>query len=295
LLQIARLIMVENRGSGAIILTSMRMSSQLRLVATGVASLLVLFTLAPVAASSANISHSFNSDSDIPVGSLVSLDPKRTDYVQATTTNNAAQLLGVAVAANDSLLAVDAEKDKIQIATEGTANALVSDVNGDIKVGDQVAVSPFEGIGMKAGPGMRVVGLAQTDFTSDSDGATTQEIKDKDGKTTSVSVGFISLNIGLGTASTQGVDGNLNGIQKLTKGITGRTVSTWRAIVSLLIAVIATIALITLIYASIYGSIISIGRNPLAKYAVFRTLGSVLAMAGLTASVAGLTIFLLLH
>jgi len=40
---------------------------------------------------------------------------------------------------------------------------------------------------------------------------------------------------------------------------------------------------------------ISIGRNPLAKYAVFRTLGSVLAMAGLTALIAGLTIFFLLR
>ncbi len=51
------------------------------------------------------------------------------------------------------------------------------------------------------------------------------------------------------------------------------------------------LALITLIYASIYGSIVSIGRNPLAKYAVFRTLGSVLGLAALTAAISCLIIF----
>jgi hypothetical protein len=156
-------------------------------------------------------------------------------------------------------------------------------------------VSPFNGIGMKAGPGTRIIGLAQTKFDSSSVGATSQSVKDKNGKSSSVQVGFVKISIAIGTSSTSASGPQINGIQRLAKSLTGHVVSTPRVIVSLIVATVALVALITLIYASIYGSIISIGRNPLAKYAVFRTLGSVLAMAALTALIAGLTIFFLLR
>jgi hypothetical protein len=58
---------------------------------------------------------------------------------------------------------------------------------------------------------------------------------------------------------------------------------------------VTVLALIILIYGSIYGSIISIGRNPLARYAVFRTLGGVLLMSVVMAIIAGSTIYLLLR
>jgi hypothetical protein len=180
------------------------------------------------------------------------------------------------------------------VATTGTASVLVSTLNGDIKVGDQVAVSPFNGVGMKATSGSKVVGLAQTDFNGGTAGATTDEVTTKDGHAHSVKVGYLRVNIALGTNSSV-ASGNVNGLQKIVQSITGHTVPTIRIIISLAVAVIALLALITLVYASIYGSIISIGRNPLAKYAVFRTLGSVLGLALLTSVVAGITIFFLLR
>ena len=273
----------------------MRKLRHVRLLVTGLVCLLAVLSLTPTGASSANISHSYNSNDSITAGSLVSLKADQTDYVEAATTYNASKLLGVAVASNDSLLAVDVDQAKVQIATSGTVSVLVSNLNGDIDVGDQVAVSPFEGVGMKAGSGMHVIGLAQTAFVADDENNRTQEITDKQGKTRDIRLGLIRLNIGIGLSSTQTEGGDLNSLQKLAKGITGRTVPTWRAIISVVVAVIALIALITLVYSSIYGSIISIGRNPLAKFAVFRTLGSVLAMATMTAVIAGLTIFLLLR
>lgn len=272
----------------------MRKTRYLRLFLTGVVTALVLLGLAPAGAASANISHSYKSTDTIKDGSMVSLDPNRSDYVVPANVDNGSQLLGVAVAGNDSLIAVDATPGNVQVATTGTASVLVSTLNGDIKVGDQVAVSPFNGVGMKAGSGSKVVGLAQTDFNSGTSGATATSVKTKDGHEHSVKVGYLRVNIAVGTNASVAAD-NVNGLQKVVQSITGHTVPTIRIIISLAVAIIALLALITLVYASIYGSIISIGRNPLAKYAVFRTLGSVLGLALLTSVVAGVTIFFLLR
>lgn len=258
---------------------------------------LVVLGLAPAGASSANISRSYQSGSGITAGSIVSLDPERSDYVQLANTSNGSRLLGVAVGEKDSLLAVDARDGALQVATSGNVNTLVSTVNGDIRVGDQIGVSPFNGVGMKALLGSRVIGLSQTDFSSASDGATRQTVTDKDGKSRQVSIGYIRIGIAVGTNNTTGGNStaNLTSLQKAVKSVTGRTVSNIRIILSLVVVLVSLLALITLVYAAIYSSIISIGRNPLAKYAVFRTLGSVLSMAALTTLVASVTVFLLLR
>jgi len=253
---------------------------------------LLALNISPVGASSANISHSYAEDGHIPNGSLVSLDDQRSNYVQASNTSNGQRLLGVAVASNDSLLAVDATAGEVQVATSGTATVLVSNVDGNISVGDQIAVSPFNGVGMKAEAGDYIIGLAQTPFSNNSSGATSQSVTDRNGHNRTIQVGQIRVAIAVGTASNAN---QLNALQRLGKSLTGHVVSTPRIIISLVVAIVAMVALITLVYASIYGTIISIGRNPLAKFAVFRSLTSVLGMVVATGLIASLTIFLLLH
>jgi hypothetical protein len=250
--------------------------------------------LATVGASSANISHSYQASRPIPNGSLVSLDPNRTDFVKPANSDNGKQLIGV-IAGNDSLIVVDEGGGPVQVATTGSATALVSTLNGDIRVGDQIGVSAFDGVGMKALPGSRVIGLAQTAFNGGTDGATTEQITDKSGKKHSVKVGYAQVSIAISTNANALTTANLTSLQKVAKSLTGHTVSNTRVLISLAVAIIAMLALIVLIYASIYGSIVSIGRNPLAKYAVFRTLGSVLGLAFLTAAVSSLTIYFLLR
>lgn len=273
----------------------MRKQGYLRLFVTGVGSALIVLGLAPAGASSANISHSYQATTSIPNGSIVSLAPQHSNYVEPANSDNGSRLLGVAVDGNDSLIAVDASPGSVQVATSGNATTLASTLNGDINVGDQVAVSPFNGIGMKSLAGSRIIGLAQTALGSGSPGVSTEQVTDKNGKTSSVQVGYIRISIAIGTNATVLGDASLNSLQKVVKNITGRTVSTLRIMTSLAVALVALTALITLLYASIYGSIISIGRNPLAKYAVFRTLGSVLGLALVTAVISGFTIFLLLR
>jgi hypothetical protein len=273
----------------------MRYLRDLRWLVTAFMGVMLTACLVPAGATSANISHSYYADKGIANGSIVSLDPSKSDYVQAANDTNGRRLVGVAVDSNDSLLAVDAARSKIQVAISGTVNTLVSTINGPIKVGDRIGVSPFNGVGMKTVPSSYTIGLAQTAFDSNSPGTSTQEVKNKAGQTARLQVGYVRLNVAIGIDTSSGSAPSLNALQRIAKSLTGHTISTVRAVISLLIAAVTVVSLITLIYASIYGSIISIGRNPLAKYAIFRTLTSVLAMAVILAITAGIMIYLLLR
>lgn len=255
----------------------------------------IAVNLSTAGASSSNISHSYSSEGNIHNGSLVSLDSAKPGFVQAADVNNGSQLIGVTVSSQDSLLAVDPTGNTIQVALSGTVNTLVSTVNGNIKVGDQISVSPFAGIGMEASPASRVIGLAQTAFNQGTSGATAEQIKDKNGQIHHLEIGYVRLTIGIGTGYGTGAGGaQANFLQRLIKSLTGHTVSTIRIILSVIVGLVSLVSLITLVYASIYGSIVSVGRNPMAKNAIFRTLSSVMIMAFITVIVACITIYYLL-
>lgn len=248
-----------------------------------------------VAASSANISHSYQSSTAFANGSLVSLDSAQDNRILAANTSTSNRLVGVVVGANDSLIAIDSETNLIQVATSGEANVLVSDVNGPVKSGDQIAVSPFSGIGMKSQPGARLIGLAQSSLTSANSGAVSKDVTDKDGKKQTLKVGFVRVSIAIGTAPIAGTETQQNALQKAAKMLTGHNVSTVRILISSFVAVVAIIALVTLIYTSVYGTLISIGRNPLAKASIFRALFSIIGLIVLTAAVALVTIYLIIR
>lgn len=260
----------------------------------GVTGVFVLLGFTPVGAASANLSRSYTASGSVLNGSLVSLDSKQADHIQLANRDNGSLLVGLVVASDDSLIAVDSGGGTVQVATDGTADALVSTLGGPIKVGDEIGVSPFSGIGTKASPGSRVIGFAQSAFNQGSDGAVKQTVTDKDGVKHQLTVGYVRVNIAIGTNGTTNNESQLNSLQRFALGLTGHVVPTFRVVIALVVVLGALLLLVTLIYAAIYGSIVSIGRNPLAKFAVFRTLGSVLGLAILTAVVSGLTIYFLL-
>ena len=259
-------------------------------------SLLAIFvglTSANVSAASANISRSYSSTTSIPNGSIVSLVGGKTGYVEASNIANSQRLTGVVVNSDQSLVAVNPSSGKVQVATDGTVNVLVSNVNGNIKVGQEVAVSPFNGIGMQASTGDKVIGTALTSFNGSTLGSTTEQVRDSSGSNHQIVVGYIRLSIGIGAANAS--SSYLQTLQQFIGGITGHYISIARVIISLAIAFAAIISIVTLIYAAVYGSIISIGRNPLAKYAVFRTLTSIIGMVMLIAGIGSLSLYLLLY
>jgi len=257
--------------------------------------IILIFGVGKGHAASANISKSYYSDASVQSGSIVSLVPQKSGYVTPANINNSKNLFGVAVTSNESLLAIDPSSSKVQVAINGDVNVLVSNLNGDIKVGQEISVSPFDGIGMAEANTYRESGIAQTSINNTTPGSYEEQVKDKSGKMHNLNVGLVRMTIIIGSSSSTGLGGSQpNFLQKLIKDIFGKTIPTIRIILSIIVAFVALVSLVTLIYASVHGSIIAVGRNPLAKAAIFRTLSGVMIMAFITVSIATVTIYYLL-
>lgn len=251
-------------------------------------------TLLPVAAATANISKSYGFTTPIMADSLVSVDSSNPSDVVAANTNNQKQLIGVAVQNTDSLVAINPSKNKIQVASTGSAVAMVSNINGDIQPGDQVSVSPLDGIGMKASAGSEVIGIAQKAFSSISPNASKKTLKEINGNNSTIFIGYIPVAIQIGQAPAS-INPQLNFFQRIGLSLTGKIIPTYRVILSIVVATVTFFGLLVLIYASIYGSIISLGRNPLAKESIYKTLTKILVMVVIAGMVASTVVYLLLN
>jgi len=232
------------------------------------------------AATNQNVSKSYHATQAIPIGSIVSLETQRNNYVVSTTTDNAKRLIGVAVKPKESLIAINPGTNVVQVATAGSADVLVSTVNGTIHRGDKVAASPFEGIGMKSTQtGNRIVGVALADFDADGSQTKVVAVKDKNGGSQDVKVGYVPISLAVGTDASGVGEADATGLQRYVQSLTGHSVSMTRILIGLVIAIITLVALMVLLYAAISGSLISIGRNPLAKTSILRGLIFVLIFA----------------
>ncbi len=250
-----------------------------------------LLTPLTVYAAGTSLSKAFHYDGNVPPGSLVSVVSNKPNTVETSNQTNASDLIGVAIPNNQSLIEVNPSHGTLQVATEGSTYALVCDLNGDISVGDQITVSPFNGVGMRANTGSSVIGIAQSSFNAKSS-LKSINVYTKSGRKQTIKVGYVKILILIGYAKSPSV---VNGLQNLTEALVGKPISITRVIISFIIAVLGLVSIITIVYASIDGTIISIGRNPLAKNNVFRILRSVSYFSVIILVLCVVAIYLLLQ
>lgn len=242
-----------------------------------------------------SLSKDYKALSAITPGSIVGLVKNSKDTVIPANSSDTSSVIGVVEQPNNSLLSINPSSATVQVAFSGVAQVLVSTVNGPITEGQYVAVSPFGGMGMASNAGDTVIGIAEANFDTNSSHARQQSITDLSGKTHKLTVGEIPVSIAIGTDNRNLDNAKLNTLQKLARSITGHVISTGRVIAALCLTVIAFATLITLTYSATYSSIISIGRNPLAKGAIFRSLRSIAFSVTAIALVTGLLVYLLLR
>lgn len=260
---------------------------------------ILFFEIMPLQVSGlANVSQSFlTTDSNIVPGNLVSTD-RQVGRIVLASTDNASRLAGVVVSTAGSLLAIDSSPQgrKAQVAISGIANTYVSTFNGDINVGDQISVSPLSGIGMEATSGLRVVGIAQASFSSNTKGVKSYEVKDKTGSAHKVVVGSIPIVINVGSSNpSSSAPAVISDLQAFAMAIVGHQVSVLQAVLSFLIAIVAIAALIALVYGAIQGGIVAIGRNPLARESIYKSLLQVMATAILIVVITAILLYLTLR
>lgn len=216
------------------------------------------------------ISQSYTSTDQLAVGSVVSLKSNTSDQVIAASSTTSDSLLGVVINANSSLLSLSNDQaNQVQIATSGTEQVLVSDINGSIKRGDHITASPISGVGMKATDNVRIIGIAQSDLTA----STKQTYKDKSGQEHSVNVGTMPVLINVSYFFKQPDKTIIPGaLQNVANALAGKNVSTAPILIAGAIFLIMLIVVSSIIYSMIRSSIISVGRNPMSQSAIYRDL-----------------------
>lgn len=214
-----------------------------------------------------SISQGYQVEKSIAVGSLVSLVNDASDTVEASTLDNSSRMLGVVVTGGSSMLSLGSGAEgEVQVATGGSARVLVSSINGEVKQGDQITASPIQGIGMRATGNAKVVGVAQADMTK-----TAEEEVEVSGSSQTVSLGNVPVVVNVSYHyETPEKTIIPSALQNVANAMAGKHVEPLPIIVSAALFVIMLIVVMSIVFAMIRGSIISVGRNPLAQSAVWR-------------------------
>jgi len=240
------------------------------------------------------ISQSYSTTSKLPLGALVSQVNNTSDAVVDADSSNVDNLLGIVISESNSLLALsNGDKNQVQVATTGTLQVLVSDINGAITRGTQVTASPISGVGMKATTNTRVIGIAQGDLTSANSKSETYT-DDKKVKQT-VKLGQVPVLVNVSYFFKE-PDKTIipAAIQNVANSVAGKPVSTLPILVSAAIFIVTLIVVVSIIFAMINSSIISVGRNPMSQSAIYRDIIQLSALVLAILAVGLIAIYLVL-
>lgn len=259
-------------------------------------SAVVLTTLAVsgVASALTPVSEAYGSDAELALAAIVSLKKDTTDQIEATDSTNISNMIGVVISPDNSLLSLtNGTTNQTQVATDGTVDVLVSDINGTVGRGDHITASPISGVGMKTITNARVLGIAQGDLKVSSDAK--QTYKDKAGTEHTVAIGTIPVQIAISYYFKE-PDKTLvpTALQNVANSIAGREVSTIPIIVSVAIFVVMILVVVSIVYSMIKSSIISVGRNPMSQSAVYRGVIQISALVLAILGVGVVAIYLVL-
>lgn len=200
-------------------------------------------------------------------------DPK----VERATLEKADHIIGVATTVAESPVTIASGEQSVYVETSGDVSTFVSDINGEVKKGDLLTISPLNGILTKYIVGSEsTFGLAMEDAVSKPSEAYTIQTPEGE-KSTNVA----KIQVNLDQKNLDNSSKSLSALEKFGQSVTGKQVSELRVIVGLIIFIIVLIAEAAILYGSISSAVTSIGRNPLASKTVKRELLKVMVMAAL--------------
>ncbi len=245
------------------------------------------------------VSQSYGITGVVQKGMIVMLDPHNSKNVKALSSASDASMLGVAVAANDTVVSLggDSTMSQVFVAASGKYDALVSNQNGAIKAGDVISISALDGVGMKANGDQAVIlGKALSGFDGVNNVSGTATLKTSNGSK-NVSIGLVQIDINIShnplAVTTTGLS-IPSFLRKSGESIAGKPVSAARLYVSFGVLILTLFMAASLLYGGVRSSLVSLGRNPLAKTSILRGLVQVVLL-GLIVFVIGLVaIYLLL-
>lgn len=251
-------------------------------------TLLVAFLLAiPAAAHADNVVEGFSSKDPIQPGMIVAIDKAASRSVKPAPADNSNLIYGVAVDPSDAPITLVGQNSQVFVATSGTYQVLASASGGAIKPGDYISLSTINGIAGRAQVGQPVIlGKAQSSF----DGKT-NTISSSNG----VNIGRIFVSIGIAKNPLANSDPTLPYfLRRVANSVANKSVPVIRIYTAMLIFIVSLIAAIVILWSGVRSSLISLGRNPLSRHAIFSGMYKVV-FTGLGVFIIGLAgVYLLL-
>lgn len=189
-------------------------------------------------------------------------------------------------------------ENEVFVATTGTQQVLVSTQGGPIAAGDYLMLSAINGVATRAGEekGM-VFGRAAAPF--DGRGVTlgSAPLKDRSGKEVgTVTLGSIPVTIDIRqNPNNKSTKAKVpEALERIGQAIAEKEVSPVRIYISMGITAVSLITALIVLYAGVRNGMISIGRNPMSKRAIFRALLEVILTSALILVIGMFAVYLLL-
>jgi hypothetical protein len=247
--------------------------------------------------SSAASLQGYSSTSSLQYGLIVQLTGK--DVVGPATEAKAANMYGVTVNPNQLSYTVSSSnlQNETYVATSGTYDLLVSTQNGPIAVGDYVTISSIDGVGMEAGTSNTTVfGRAAEAFTAKSANAGSETLKNSAGVTQTVAIGEIPVAVQIEhNPSKISTTENLpKTLQRIGQAIADKPISPIKIYLSIAITIASISTAVSVLYSGVRGSQIAIGRNPMSKRSIFRSLFSIILAGFIILMIGFFAVYLLL-
>jgi hypothetical protein len=214
-------------------------------------------------------------DGSLSAGALVTLKMGSANVVEKATSDHTPQLLGVA--ANNPLIALGGGASQTQVVVSGLTPALVSDINGPVKIGDKITASPIEGVGMKAIVSTEIVGTAESNLSDST--LTSEHLTDRTGRSVPVKIGTVNIqvNVSYYVAPHSRLDEIVpTFLVNVGSSIAGKEISPLRVLIGFFSLLAGFIIAGVMLQAGVRSGIISLGRNPLASGILRRSLVDVL-------------------
>jgi hypothetical protein len=246
-----------------------------------------------------NVTQGYQSDQPLQQGMIVRTVSGDTSKVEALPQKDVDDMLGVVISSGDvsvSLTNPEAS-NQVYVATTGQYEVLVSTQNGPIKQGDYITVSSLSGVGMKAETSQQlVIGKALQAFDGTNPETTATLTTDKGKK--DVGLGHVPIEVTVAhnpLYEKEEEAGVPKFLSKAAELVTNRPVSAFRIYASLAVFALSVLVAGCILYAGVRSGMTSIGRNPLAKRTIFRSLIQVTLMSLIVFVIGVFAVYLLLR
>jgi hypothetical protein len=234
------------------------------------------FGLAGLAGAQAVV-RSYTTDTPLEPGMIVQLDPKDSSKVLPATATAADKIHGVVVSPNDAPVSLQTSTNTRQayVATTGEYQVLVSDQGGSIQRDDYITLSSLAGVGMKAGASQTVVlGKALNGFDGKTNVKGTTTLKEN-GRNVTVHLGYVGIDISLShnplyrNSTKSEIQ---DALQRIAQSVAHKPVSLAHIYMSIAILFASVVISGVLMYTGVRGSLLAMGRNPLARSHILRSM-----------------------